>query len=100
MRWTFQTLVGCVKEHIKRVTGSEDVDITQLYYKKSKSRTVVKLTGDGDIIPLLNEYPLTYKGGKRKKQTTMYLAVDLKKGLCYRLNFCYQLRLFTFESSR
>lgn len=46
--------------------------------KKNKSKTVVKQTGDGDITALLKEYPLEYKSGKRKSETTMYLAVDLK----------------------
>ena len=87
MRWTFQTLVDCLKERIKRA-DSEDMDITQLYYKKNKSRTTVKLTDDGDIMPLPNAYPLPYKEGKCKRQTTMYLAVGLIKDLRYRLNFC------------
>ena len=78
----------CVKQHIKRVTNSDgEVDITQLYYKKSKRKTVVKLSGDGDVLALLNEYPLTYKSGKRKRETTMYLAVDLKKGMLEWLEF-------------
>ena len=79
-----------MKQHIKRVTNSDgEVDITQLYYKKSKGKTVVKLTGDGDILALLNEYPLTYKSGKRKKETTMYLAVDLQKGMLEWLQFLF-----------
>lgn len=77
-----------MKQHIKRVTNSdEEVDITRLYYKKSKGKTVVKLTGDGDILALLNEYPLTYKSGKRKRETTMYLAVDLQRGMLEWLQF-------------
>ena len=77
-----------MKQHIKRETNSDgEVDITQLYYKKNKGKTVVKLTGDGDILALLNEYPLTYKSGKRKKETTMYLAVDLQKGMLEWLQF-------------
>lgn len=77
-----------MKQHIKRVTNSdEEVDITRLYYKKSKGKTVVKLTGDGDILALLNEYPLTYKSRKRKRETTMYLAVDLQRGMLEWLQF-------------
>lgn len=38
----------------------------------------MKLKGYGDITALLKEYPLEYKSGKRKSETTMSLAVDLK----------------------
>lgn len=72
-------MLDSVKEYIKRVMNVEAVDIVQLYYKKkNKWKTVVKLKGYGDITALLKEYPLEYKSGKRKPETTMYLAVDLK----------------------
>ena len=77
----YETLWDCVIQHIKRVTNSDgEVDIAQLYYKKSKGKTVLKLSGDGDVLALLNEYPQTYKSRKRKRETTtvMYLAVDLE----------------------
>ena len=87
-RWTYQTLWDCVKQHIKRVTNSDgEVDITQLYYKKSKGKTVLKLSGGGDVLALLNECPQTYKSRKRKRETTMYLAADLKKGMLKWLQF-------------
>ena len=72
---TYQTLLDRVKEYIKRVMKVEAVDILQLYYKKNKSKTVVKLTGDGDITALLKEYPLEYKSGKRKSETTYILLL-------------------------
>ena len=83
-------VVGLCKTTYQKVTNSDgEVDITQLYYKKSKGKTVVKLSGDGDVLALLNEYPLTYKSGKRKRETTtgMYLAVDLKEGMLEWLQF-------------
>ena len=78
-RWTYQTLLACVEDYTKNVVG-EALTVSQLYFKKSKSKAVVKMAGDADIPALLKEYPLTYQSGKRRSEVIMYLAVDLEKG--------------------
>ena len=77
--------LDCVRDYVRRVSNSESVDIAQLYYKKNRRRTVIQLNSDADISSLLNEYPLTYKNGKRKMVSTMYLSVVLRKGELYSL---------------
>jgi len=59
------------------VSNNNDVDIAQLYYKKNRCKTVVKLTGDQDIKSLLDNYPMK-RVGANKLLATMYIEVDLK----------------------
>ena len=61
-RWTFDTLQLCIEDYVGRHIG-EKVVIDNIYFKKSRSKTVVMMKGDGDISALLSEYPLTYKSG-------------------------------------
>ena len=77
-RWTYNTLLACVKDYSTRSLG-EEVEVLQLYCKKAKAKTVVKINSDTDIPALLNEYPLCYKSGKNRSEVVMYVAVDFRK---------------------
>ena len=75
-RWTFETLKNCVEDYVQRKTN-EHRRVKQLYYKRSRGKSVERLDGDSDISALLDEYPLRYPSGKKRERHTMYLAVDL-----------------------
>jgi len=79
-RWTYETLLSCVQDYVRRATANPEAKVDKMYYKKSKGKAVVNLNDDGDISSLLNEYPLTYKSGEKRSETVMYLAVDLHRG--------------------
>ena len=55
--------------------------------QEKQRKDCIKLSGDGDVLALLNEYPQTYMSGKRKRETAMYLAVDLKEVMLEWLQF-------------
>lgn len=95
-RWTFATLMSCIEDNIKRTNDIKEIKIKQLYYKKAKGKGIVKLNGDCDVSCLLKEYPLTYQSGKRRKESTMYLAVDWEiVGMeCYEKKMFYYSILF------
>ena len=80
-RWTYETLVHCIKDHMARRTDAgsiEEIVINQLYYRRSRGKTVVVLNDDQDVSSLLSEYPLmTQKDGT--KRARMYLAIDYHK---------------------
>lgn len=76
-RWTYETLLDCVRNYVRRVSNNQLLDISTLYYKKNRSKTVVKMTGDGDVKSLLDQYPMKRVSGN-KLVATMYLAVDLE----------------------
>ena len=75
--WTFETLLDCVRDYVRRVSNDQRLDISQLYYKKNRCKTVVQITGDEDIKSLLDHFPMK-RVGRNKLVATMYLAVDLK----------------------
>lgn len=76
-RWTFDTLIDIVRDYVRRVSNNTSLEVLNLYYKKNRSKTVVKMTGDGDINALLDQYPMK-RVNSSKMSATMYLAVDLK----------------------
>ena len=71
------TLTDCVRDYVRLVSNDKTQDIAQLYYKKSRSKTVVKISSDMDIKSLLDQYPMK-RTSNNKSLSTMYLAVDLK----------------------
>ena len=77
-RWTFETLQKCIQDYTKNRLGLKDMEVSQIYYKKSgKSRTVVAMHSDMDIPDFLAEYPMFTACGKPSKKAVMVMAVDL-----------------------
>ena len=69
-RWTFATLRACVHDFLASQFDAREKHIRtdRMYYKKSgKSRTVVAINGDMNISALLDEYPLTFACGRKKR---------------------------------
>lgn len=80
--WTFFTLKDCIIDYIKRTTEKKQIVIDQLYYRKAKGKSLVLLNNDGDVPAMLNEYPTTYRSGK-KKSAKIYMAVDFHEQCKY-----------------
>ena len=95
-RWTFETLKNCVEDYVQRKTNERHC-VKQLYYKRSRGKSVVRLDGDSDISALLDEYPLRYPSGKKRERSIMYLAVDLDdKGIKPKyISYLFHLALFS-----
>lgn len=86
-RWTFQTLKSCVEDYINRRSDTGERRVKQLYYKRARGKSVVRLDSDTDISSLLDEYPLRHPNGKKKSRCIMYLAADMQDINGKRLEF-------------
>lgn len=52
----------------------------QLFYRRARGKSIVRLDSESDISTLLDEYPLRHPTGKKKSgRCIMYLAADLEK---------------------
>ncbi|KAK3753407.1 hypothetical protein QZH41_018357 [Actinostola sp. cb2023] len=75
-RWDYITLKTQLKRHVSSRLNNDDINIDNIYYKKNKGKTVVKIENDGDLPFVLKEYPFKYANGKQRPSSSIYLAVD------------------------
>ena len=51
----------------------------QLFYRRARGKSIVRLDSESDISALLDEYPLRHPtGNKKSERCIMYLAADLE----------------------
>ena len=87
-RWTLKTLKNCVEDYINRKTDGVECRVKQLFYRRARGKSIVRLDSESDISALLDEYPLRHPTGKKKSgRCIMYLAADLEKINGKRLSF-------------
>ena len=78
-RWTLKTLKNCVEDYINRKTDGVERRVKQLFYRRARGKSIVRLDSESDISALLDEYPLRHPTGKKKSgRCIMYLAADLE----------------------
>ena len=79
-RQTLKTIQNCVEHYINRKSeGREPHRVKQLYYKRARSKSIVRLDSESDVSSLIDEYPLRHPTGKKKNgRCIMYLAADLE----------------------
>ena len=78
-QWTLKTLKNCVEEYINRKSNGGERCVKQLFYRRARGKSIVRLDSESDISVLLDEYPLRHPAGKKKSgRCIMYLAADLE----------------------
>ena len=77
-----------MEDYINRKTDGVECRVKQLFYRRARGKSIVRLDSESDISALLDEYPLRHPTGKKKSgRCIMYLAADLEKINGKRLGF-------------
>lgn len=73
-----------MEDYINRKTDGVECRVKQLFYRRARGKSIVRLDSESDISALLDEYPT---GKKKSGRCIMYLAADLEKINGKRLSF-------------
>ena len=93
-RWTLKTLKNCVEDYINRKSDGGERRVKQLFYRRARGKSIVRLDSESDISALLDEYPLRHPTGKKKSgRCIMYLAADLENINGKRLISCLKIHV-------